>query len=166
MANLNGVNTNATPSEDFSPLPVGEYKVIIEAEESKISKKGDEYLKLKVKVIDGPSKNRVLFTNLNLWNSNPTAKEIAERELAAIKVAAGLQNITDTAQLFNRPMIAKVGQRVSEEYGVQNEIKGWKSLTVAPTVGGNLKPSTPPTSSPTSSANGRSDGGYQDDPPF
>lgn len=154
MASLNGVNTNATPSEDFAPLPAGEYKVIIEGEESKVSKKGDEYLKLKVKVIDGPSKNRVLFTNLNLWNSNPQAKEIAERELAAIKVAVGLQNISDTAQLFNRPLLARVGQRETLDYGVQNEIKGWKSLAVAPTAGGNSKPSTPPTASTPSSASG------------
>lgn len=165
MASLNGVNTNATPTEEFEVLPVGDYKVIIESEESKISKKGDEYLKLKVKVIDGPAKNRVLFTNLNLWNSNPQAKEIAERELAAIRTAVGLQNITDTAQLFNRPLLAKVGQRDAGEWGIQNEIKGWKSLSVAPTAGGNSKPSIPPTSSGTSSAKSPNDG-YIDDVPF
>jgi hypothetical protein len=153
MASLNGVNTNATPSEEFQILPAGDYKVIIESEEVKSSKSGKgDYINFKVKVIDGPYKNRVLYTILNLWNENEKAKEIAERDLAAIKVAVGLNEIRDTSQLFNRPLLAKVGQEHSEQWGDKNVIKGWKSLTAVPTAGGNSKPSIPPTSGTTSSA--------------
>lgn len=155
MASLSGVNTNAEPQDDFSVLPAGEYKVVIAKEEVKASKSspGSEYLNLQVKVIDGEYKNRTVFHILNLWNQNPKAKEIAERELASIRVAINLPVITDTAQLLNRPLVARLGIEQDATYGDKNKIKGWKPLTGnSPSAGGSKPSVTPPTSSGGSSA--------------
>lgn len=152
MASLAGINQNVAPAEDFELIPVGDYKAVIESEEVKSSKSGNgDYLSLKVKIIDGVCKNRVLYTILNLWNRNEKAAEIAARELAAIKAAAGKPMIDDTRQLQNIPLSIRVAHEHSEQWGDKAVIKGWKSLAVAPTAGGIGKPTTPPTSSPTSS---------------
>jgi hypothetical protein len=172
MANLNGVNTNAEPqSSDFEPLVPGDYKAIVDSEESKTSKAGDEYLILKFKIIDGPGKNRVIFHNLNLWHSSsPKAKEIAEGHLSAIREAAGIpkDRFSDTQQLFNRPMLIRLGIEASPGYDPKNVIKSWKSLSSVPTAGGSSKPSTLPTYSTGSSTVVPSDAdvrAFEDDMP-
>lgn len=167
MASLNGVNTNAEPAKDFEVLPIGDYKAIIESEESKSSKAGDEYLVFKFKIIDGPAKNRVLFHNLNLWHSTSAkAKEIAEGHLSAIREASGIAKdaLRDTQQLFNRPMTIRVGIEHDAQYGDKNKITSWKPVGNSPLVGGTSRPSTPPTSGIGSAQNGIRD--HQDDPPF
>jgi len=153
--NLSGVNTNADPVTDFAPLPIGDYPAIVESEEGKMSKAGDEMLILKFKIVDGPGKNRVIFHNLNLNHStSEKAKEIAEGQLSAIREAVGIakDKLKDTQQLFNRPLLIRLGVEASPGYEAKNVIKSWKSLEKVPTAGGTSKPSTPPTSSPTSSA--------------
>lgn len=169
MASLNGVNTNAEPSGDFEPLPIGDYPAVITKDEVKSAKSGNgDYLSLSIKVIDGQYKNRTLFTILNLWNANPKAKEIAERELAAIKAAVGVTDLRDTSQLHNKPLIVRLGIDSSPGYEPKNKITGWKPIASVPTAGGNLAKATPPTSSPTSSAPTKEfdPSAHEDDIPF
>jgi hypothetical protein len=71
---------------------------------------------------------RKLFSNLNLFNPNPKAVEIANRELATICRAIGVMNIQDSSQLHNKPMVVKVS--VSDD-GKRNEIDMYASVNGA-----------------------------------
>ena len=63
--------------------PVGDYKAVITESEVKETKAGDgQYLNLRIEIIEGEYQGRIIFVILNLWNPNPKAVEIANRELA------------------------------------------------------------------------------------
>ena len=72
MANLNGFDANnVDPATDFEPLPAGKYIAIITDSQMKPTKSGaGHYLELTFQVIDGPFKNRLLWSRLNLDNPN------------------------------------------------------------------------------------------------
>ena len=86
MANLNGFNANnVDPATDFEPIPTGKYLAVITDSEMKPTKSGSgRYLELTFQVIDGPHKNRLLWSRLNLENPNELAMQIAQGELSAI----------------------------------------------------------------------------------
>ena len=117
------------PSTPYEALPQGDYEVMIvdSAMESNKANTG-QFLKLQLQVISGPRTNAVLFVRLNLINPNPKAVEIAQRDLSAICHAVGVLQVTDSAQLHNRPFIAKVTVKEDPQYGLSNEVKGYKPM--------------------------------------
>ena len=86
MANLNGFDAaTVDPATDFEPLPAGKYLAVITDSEMKPTKAGTgHYLQMTFQVIDGPFKNRLLWSRLNLDNPNRQAVQIAQGELSAI----------------------------------------------------------------------------------
>ena len=68
---------------DRSALPPGEYlAAIAKSDVSDTTKKGDgRKVELEFEVLDGAHRGRRFWTTLNLWNPNPVAVEIAQREL-------------------------------------------------------------------------------------
>ncbi len=130
--------TAVAPREDFSPLPSGEYPVIIIDSDMKPTKAGTgQYLELTFQVIDGPSKGCLTRARLNLDNPNPKAVEIAQRDLSAICHALGhAQMLTDSQVLHNRPLVIRVefvpaGGRNQHD---GNEVKAYKRLDGAAPV--------------------------------
>jgi hypothetical protein len=121
--------------EDFSPLPSGEYPVIVEESEFRDTKAGDgHYLFLQLSIIDGHGKNRKLFDRLNLDNPNPQAVEISKKQLASLCRSVGKQKISDSGELHDIPVIARVEIRKgSNGYDDSNDIKGYKKYH-APTA--------------------------------
>ena len=117
----------AKPMDDFTPIPVGEYRAVITESEICETKAGDgQYLKLRVEVIEGEYQGRLIFVNLNLWNKNPKAVEIANRELATIVAAVNRPGAQNSEDLHNIPMLIKVGiEPGSGSYGPQNKIKNY-----------------------------------------
>ncbi len=140
------------PSQAFEPLPSGEYPAIITDSEMKPTKSGaGHYLELTFQIIDGPMKNRLTWSRLNLDNPNPKAVEIAQRDLSAILHAVGqMQAITDSAVLHNRPLVIRVeyvkadGDKRKND---GNEVKAYKRLegvaAPAPQASPFQKPATP-----------------------
>ncbi len=120
------------PREDFTPLPSGEYPVIITDSDMKPTKAGTgQYLELTFQVIDGPSKGRLVWARLNLDNPNPKAVEIAQRDLSAICHAVGhAQALTDSQVLHNRPLVIRVEfvQAGGRNQHDGNEVKAYKRL--------------------------------------
>ena len=114
--------------DDFSPLPPGDYPVIVEDSEFRDTKAGDgKYLFLQLMVIDGQGKNRKLFDRLNLDNPNAQAVEISKKQLASLCRAMGKQKISDSAELHDVPVVARVEIRKgSNGYEDSNDIKGYK----------------------------------------
>lgn len=133
MANLGIDYQNSKLMDDYTPIPVGDYKAVITESEVKPTKAGDgQFLNLKVEVIEGEYSGRIIFVILNLWNPNPKAVEIANRELATIVAAVGRPGAQDSAELHNIPMTVTVGiQEGQGQYGPSNRIKNYKPYAAA-----------------------------------
>ncbi len=128
---LNGFDADQVPESEFTPLPEGEYVAVISESEQKPTKAGDgSYVKLKIEIVDGDYKGRVLFENLNLQNKNDQAVAIAKRALADICLAVDVPRPTNTAQLHNKPMLIQVKcEKRKDNDEIQNRIKKYVSLT-------------------------------------
>ena len=139
----------------FSPIPEGDYEVVIVKSTNKPTKTGNgSYLELQCQVVSGEYAKRVLWARLNLKNPSSAAVEMAKRELSSICHATGVLRPKCKEELHNIPMIVHVVQ-VEGRNGMQNEIKGWKAKenAAAPAA----QPATPAPSTPAqpTSAGGR-----------
>lgn len=143
------INFNATDlpesTNDFSPIPAGEYTVTVRDAELRTTKDGaGEYIKLKLHV-DGPTHTgRILFSNLNIANKSEVAQRIGQQQLGEIMRAIGLAAVEDTDQLIGGTFLVKVAIREAQNgYEAQNEVKGYKAIqgSAAPTVA-KTKPAT------------------------
>lgn len=135
------------PGSVFEAVPSGEYRVMIVDSAMEQTKNGTgQFLKLTLQILEGPHQGLTLFDRLNLVNSNPKAVEIAQRTLSAICHAIGVLQVTDSAQLHHKPMLAKVEYKPpTEQYGAGNDIKGYKPVAAQQTVQQAAAPAgTPP----------------------
>ena len=147
MANLNGFNAaNVDPATDFEPIPAGKYLAIISNSEMKPTKSGSgTYLELCFQLIDGPYKNRLLWSRLNLSNPNNLAVQIAQGELSAICRAIGVMQPKDSIELHNLPLVVTVKVKKREDTGdLLNEIKGYSKKEAATGQPQQETTSTPP----------------------
>jgi hypothetical protein len=115
---------------DYSALEPGEYLAKIVKTEIKESQNNrrNKYWKLEFVVIEGQYKDRKLWTNLNLINTNAQAVEIANKELATICEAAGKHNIDDTDELIGIPMKIRVKKTpATASYPEGNNINGYSA---------------------------------------
>lgn len=133
MPALNFDSRKVEPIGGFTPLPIGEYVVIITASERKPTKNGlGEYLQLTYDVVDPVNfKGRKLFDRLNIINQNETAQDIAQRALSAICRSTGIEAPKTSEELHNIPFKVKVGINPAKgEYAESNKIQSY-----APMVG-------------------------------
>ena len=134
MANLGNFNANnVEPTTDFEPIPPGKYLAVITDSEMKPTKSGNgQYLELTFQIIDGPCKNRLLWSRLNLDNPSTQAVEIALGELSAICRAVGVMQPRDSVELHNLPLIVTVKCKTREDTGeVANEVRGYSKKDTA-----------------------------------
>lgn len=147
MANLNGFNAaNVEPAVDFEAIPAGKYLAVITASEMKQTKTGNgTFLELTFQVIEGPYKNRMLWSRLNLDNPNTQAVQIAQAELSAICRAVGVITPKDSIELHNLPVLLTVKVKKREDTGdLVNEIKGYAKKEAAAGLPQQQMTSTPP----------------------
>jgi len=130
------------PQSDFSPLPVGNYTVVITQSEMKPTKTGNgQYLQLTLQVVEGEYKNRLIFDRLNIQNPNSVAQQIAQKAFSSICRAVGVMHPKDSEELHDKPFSVKIGIRpASGEYGESNIVKGYSSLSSSPVKKGSGKP--------------------------
>jgi hypothetical protein len=120
--------------KEFEALAPGEYPVVITKSGMEPAKSGGAFLKLELQVIDGPAKGRVLFDRLNLQNKNETAVRIARETLSSICHAVGKLTVSDSEQLHNLPLVAKVATVPRKVDGVvvpgefSNEVKNYLAM--------------------------------------
>lgn len=142
MAQLGGTfdASQVDPSGDFDVIPADDYRAQLVDSEIIDAKSGSgRYLKLTWQVQGGAYDNRLIWQNLNLWNSNAKAVEIAQRELSSICHATGKINVSDSEEMHFIPCTIKVGIRKDKngEFADQNVVKSVKpigpaSATTAP----------------------------------
>lgn len=132
MARIDTISINDIPAQtnDYSPIPAGEYIATIKDAELKATKDGTgQYIKLKLQV-DAPSHiGRIIFSNLNIQNKSEAAERIGRQQLGEIMRALGLTSVADTDQLIGGTVGIKVAIREAQNgYEAQNEVKGYKAL--------------------------------------
>lgn len=121
---------NAVPEDDrnFELLPAGDYHMqVIESEVVALKSGNGDMLKLTLEVIDGPAANRKVWDNLNIRHTNAQAQSIAQRALADLCLAVGVQGLRDSEDLHFKPFVATVKiDPAKGEYQAQNRIKKYK----------------------------------------
>lgn len=134
MFDSDQVEPNASLGAD--PAFTGWHPARIIESENKITKSGTgEYLQMVFEIIDGPFRNRRLWTRLNLVNTNEQAEQIAYAELSSICRAAGKSKISDSQELHGIPMLVNVRYKPASDRGeARNEIAsgGYKPADGAP----------------------------------
>jgi hypothetical protein len=115
--------------QDHEPIPAGWYNAIIDEAAVKDTKDGTgKRLALTFIVLNEPHDGRRIFTGINLANKNQQAVEIGQRELAALSIACGISNLSDSATLLNKPLAVKVKVYTNHKGDPDNEVKAYKSL--------------------------------------
>ena len=135
MANLGTViDTNVVaPAEERGAFPAGEYLVTATESEVKPNAKGTGLIaKFRFQVVEGPSKGRLVFANMNFQHENPTAQEIGQGELSALSKACGITKLSDTSQTHGKVIKVKVGLEKDQNGADRNVIKSylWKASQV------------------------------------
>ena len=112
MGVLNFNAQTVPPQVGMEALPTAWYKVVITKSQIKSNQKNDGgMLALSFQVMEGPCAGRVWVNNLNLFNPNMQAVDIAQKELSAICHVTGVYQLTSNDQsedqavaaLHNRP---------------------------------------------------------------
>jgi hypothetical protein len=115
--------------KSYEPLPAGWYTASITGAELKNTKAGTgQYIAIRYDIIGPSHQGRIVFGNLNIRNPNPKAEEIGRQQLGEVMRAIGIAKVQDTDELIGGQLSIKVDIRSSEQYGDQNEVKGFKAI--------------------------------------
>ena len=163
LAAINGgaaMDTTDWEQEDeFAKMVPGWYQVEIEEADLKETKKSEEsgagnayYVSLKLRVVEGPFKKRVIWDNVNIVNPNETAQRIGRSRMASIGQAIGVPKPSDTSELVGKVMDVKVAVRKDDpdnvevkavaQYGTHepNKATSVASSPSSPTSGASKRP--------------------------
>lgn len=145
------VNASDLPEDnagDYSPVPAGDYDVVIKDAEIRTTKSGTgQYIALRLDITGPSHEGRVIWSNLNIKNDSQKAEEIGRQQLGQVMRAVGLPSLQDTDQLIGGNLGVKLTIRKSEEWGDSNEVKAYKAAK----TGSAAKPAQPSASAPAAS---------------
>lgn len=147
-------NPNDVPEDDrnFEPLPAGDYAMQVIESDIKPTKSGSgDQLILTLEVLEGPHTNRRVWDRLNIRNQNADAQRIAQRSLADLCLAIGLNgSLRNSEDLHFKPFVGKVTIQADKkgEYGPQNRVRYKPRGGQAPAA----RPATPAQSRPATQA--------------
>lgn len=131
-------------SSSFEPLPPGDYTAIITDSSLKATKSGSgEYIALTMEIIDGPHSGRRIWENLNVYNANKQAEDIARSALKSIFAAVNKPNERDTEEAHHIPF--KLSLAIDRKDPTRNRVMGYSPMN------GASKPA-PSSAAPTPSA--------------
>lgn len=135
MGMLNFDARTVAPQVGLDPVPEGWYKTVVTKSNNKAVSTGNGgMLELILTIIEGPFQGRILYWNLNLYNTNQQAVEIAYKQLSALCHVIGQFNVQDNGApdmvvplLHNSPFMAHavVSQGTN---GPINNIKAVKDI--------------------------------------
>jgi len=117
----------------YELLQPGEYRAEIVAADVEVSKAGHNYLKLQVKVEEGGS----VWDNLNLWNPNPKAVEVANDRMKQIARSLNMPHVADSDDILLKPLMVKVDiEAGTNGYSDKNIVVGYSAIgaVAAPAV--------------------------------
>jgi ribosomal protein S28E/S33 len=115
---VGGIDRNLATQNNFEPVPVGDYLMLVESLETKHpnikgTKSPDaskpKYMSLKLKILDGEYKARIIFAMLGINDADETARNRERAKFAKLVDAVGLTNVTYAQEVTNKPFIGSVG---------------------------------------------------------
>lgn len=117
---------------NLEPIPEGRYTVKVDATDLKPTKDGKgQYIKVEFIVLGPRFQGRKLFANLNIVNDSAESMRIGRQQIKSLMVAGGMSQeqinrFNDTDQLLGLTVNARVKIEETEQYGLQNRIKGYE----------------------------------------
>ena len=120
------------PAPQFEALPPGNY--VAQATEIDLieTKSGTgQMFKVTFEVMQGEHASRKIFCRLNVRNENAQAEKIGRQQLVQLINAAGLsvsQVSANAELLLGKPVSVRVTLRKSDQYGDQNDVKGFSAI--------------------------------------
>lgn len=132
MAQMSFNAETVAPQQSFKPLPAGVYSVVaIDSEVKPTKSGGGQVAQFTMQVVEGEHTGRKVFARFNIANQNPEAERIGQSQFSAFCHAAGVLQVSDTAQLHGRPVRAKVKIRKDPtgQYEDSNEVNGFEAGT-------------------------------------
>lgn len=145
---------NPSSSGDFESLPAGPYSVVVQEASKEVSKSGNDMIKVRVQVTEGPYANRVLFNYIVFSTGNPKAMRMTLERLSAFGlsrefIATTKPSISQIADLLvGRKATAVVAIQKEGEYAGRNEIKSFRALEGAAQPAPVAPPATKPAGVP------------------
>lgn len=129
MAQLRFDASTVAPQASYTPIPAGTYTVSIDDSEIKSTQKGGQMAVFRLRVVEGQHSGRTIFARINVRNPSQQAEQIGQAQLSALCHAAGVLQLSDTAQLHNKVVRARVKIRKDEsgQYGDSNEVNGFEA---------------------------------------
>lgn len=136
--------TQVEPAEEYKALPAGEYRAVVTKIDLRENKaKTGKYLNIMLTVLgqetdqglDPRYARRIVFTKLNVVNSNPQAQNIAQRQLSSLMHSIGEEktklNGNNFEVLYDRPLTIDVKFIGAHDgYPDQNDVKKFTAADV------------------------------------
>lgn len=125
---------NTEKQKDFEPIPqqwvIGE---VTKSEYKATSAKTGHYLTCQIKVLAPEAyKGRMVFNLMNLDNPNQIAVEIAQKELASMCEACGIDELEDSTELHGIAFGMRLGvDQGDANWPPKNVIKAYKTADEA-----------------------------------
>ena len=91
-----------SPGPERSAIVDGRYRLRLQSVDKRVSKSGDHTLLLSWVVDEGPSAGYEVSQFLNLWHKAERVRGMAARDLAAVCLAMGLEEVTNTSVMLGR----------------------------------------------------------------
>lgn len=116
-------------TNDFSPMPVGEYVLRVEQAEVRDTKSGTgKYIRATMTVVGGKYEGRKVWHNFNIVNKTPEAVMIGKQELKRMLVASGIPEDKTDIQNLGDIVGITFGATIDID-GEYNRINRFRSLT-------------------------------------
>lgn len=132
----------------FEPLPKTTVEAQITACEVATTQNGKTMFKITWSVIDGPYKNRSLWSNQVISPESPPALGIFFRQMAALGLDSQFFSTGPTPDQVAGALVGKVGKLTVDQRewngSIRNEVKDIKKATGQLPGGGSAVPNTPP----------------------
>ncbi|QEA09776.1 hypothetical protein PQC31_gp55 [Pseudomonas phage Iggy] len=132
MAQLNFNAQSVTPDTGIvDPIPAGWVVAQVTESDIKATQSGGARLATTFTVLQPQQyAGRKVFTGFNIKNDNPTAQEIAFKQLSALAHAVGVLQIQDSQQLHGIPLHIRLKVRPAKDgYEASNDITAYRSMS-------------------------------------
>lgn len=138
MAQLQFNAATVDPFGDRTPVPAGEYPVVLVQSSAEANKQNSgKMLSCQFRITEGDLAGKVIYQNINYLHNNPAAQEIGQAKLSALCHAVGVLQIVDSQQLHGIPLRIAVSVSSDNKY---NEIDAYKRADGQPIVKGAASP--------------------------
>jgi len=121
------IDASQVATEDtFAPIPIGEYLFLVSDGALKTGgQSGEEFLSFKLKIIEGPKANRVMFHSVWCYGEDADLNKKRMDWFKSMVKACGLTSLSDPAQLNGKIVKASVSHYINKAGETKDSITPW-----------------------------------------